>query len=637
MLRHLERHGLADLYQNPLMLRLVGTLADTGAELPRTRGGLLDRVCSVLWPERDEDRFDNHLSRLTEEQVLSSAGAIMAGLLSAGAEAVRLEGPPQDGELGIADFRYLPDTEGARPVLSSKLFQGAGVGRAVPIHRIIAEFLAARWLAKRCDTPRCTAAAARLAATLYDTLDAWAGYAAGPSAWRERRLRELIAVEPRIGGGARAPGSMCPALPCRRAEAAGGRRPFGRLVRPADGASVVQRTRRGARALGMPIIRRSGDARGLPGRPCQDAAFYEHLGRVLDFGRIEPEPTLARAWRITIAARLGGFDLERAQRYQFVVRRVKALEIDRHVRDAVIEVVRPRLEVGSPVRPSSEAHSRDTAPCSLEDLVHVRFSSEGYPTVREILLDWPRVLGHELDLFLAADRALAEALDQARDAGHLDRIDLASLDVLSVSAGEGDELGHGFLPTTRMVAMLWDRVASGDGPRARGLATAWGVSDYLLHRRLHLHALADAAFGGDAIVPALEGLDDRVFWASEARREITRLVQARWSDLPDLQRSWIEAKMRLGPPRRLARDATVTDDEWGVVRDYALFQLLDPVRSAGGALAPETLAELEGIRSRHPDFGPRGSEDDEVRSATIMTPRGHPERLSDAADEVLLS
>ena len=154
VLRHLERHGLANLYENPLMLRLVGTLADTGAELPRTRGGLLDRVCSVLWPERDEDRFDNHLSRLTEEQVLSSAGAIMAGLLSAGAEAVRLEGPPQDGELGIADFRYLPDTEGARPVLSSKLFQGAGVGRAVPIHRIIAEFLAARWLAKRCDTPR---------------------------------------------------------------------------------------------------------------------------------------------------------------------------------------------------------------------------------------------------------------------------------------------------------------------------------------------------------------------------------------------------------------------------------------------------------------------------------------------------
>ena len=154
VLGHLELHGLANLYENPLMLRLVGTLADTGAELPRTRGGLLDRVCSVLWPERDVDRYGSNLSRMNEEQVLSCAGAIMAGLLSAGAEAVRLEGPPQEGELAIADLGYLPDTEGTRPVLSSKLFQGAGVGRAVPIHRVIAEFLAARWLAKRCGTPR---------------------------------------------------------------------------------------------------------------------------------------------------------------------------------------------------------------------------------------------------------------------------------------------------------------------------------------------------------------------------------------------------------------------------------------------------------------------------------------------------
>ena len=473
--------------------------------------------------------------------------------------------------------------------------------------------------------------------SLYDTLDAWAGYAAGPSAWRERRLRELTAVGPESAGEHVLP-EICALLshadaPRLLADVGPSAAWFGPLMGHSSFSG------RGD-VLAPWVCRSFGDPAMLGAclaGACQDAAFYEHLGRVLDFGRIEPEPTLARGWRITIAARLDGFDLQRAQRYQFVVRRVKALDIDRHVRDAVIEVVRPRLEVSIPLRPSSEAHSRDTAPRSLEDLVHVRFSSEGYPTVREILLDWPRVLRHELDLLQAADRALAEALDQARDSGHLDRIDLASLDVLSVSAGEGDELGHGFLPTTRMVAMLWDRVASRDGPRARGLATAWGVSDYLLHRRLHLHALADAAFGVDAIVPALEGLDDRVFWASEARREITRLVQARWSDLPEPQRSWIEAKMRLGPPRRLARDATVRDDEWGVVRDYALFQLLDPVRSAGGTLAPETLAELEGIRSRHPDFEPRGCEDDEVRSATIMTPRGHPERLSDAADEVLLS
>jgi hypothetical protein len=156
VLGHLDAHGISDLYTNPLTLGLMGHVAEIDAQLPATRAALFERVCTLIWSEHDPDRQDSGLGTITEDQALTAAGAIMAGLLLDGAHAASLLGPAQiqDGDVRLADLQLLPGAEAARTVFSSKLFQSVGPGRAKPIHRVIAEFLGARWLAQQARTRR---------------------------------------------------------------------------------------------------------------------------------------------------------------------------------------------------------------------------------------------------------------------------------------------------------------------------------------------------------------------------------------------------------------------------------------------------------------------------------------------------
>jgi hypothetical protein len=152
VLNHLDQNSLADLYRNPLTLGLMGRVAERDAQLPVTRAALFERVCSLIWPEHDANRQDSGLGQLTEDQALSSAGAIMAGLLFAGAEAVSLAGPTQllDGDLRLVDLETLPGASAARAIFSSKLFYSDGVGRAKPVHRSSQNILAlAGWRGRR--------------------------------------------------------------------------------------------------------------------------------------------------------------------------------------------------------------------------------------------------------------------------------------------------------------------------------------------------------------------------------------------------------------------------------------------------------------------------------------------------------
>lgn len=156
VLGHLDQHGLAELYRNPLTLGLMGQVAVHDTHLPLTRAALFERVCKLIWSEHDPERQDGGLGQITEDSALSAASAIMAGLLFAGAEAVSVAGPTQvlDGDVRLADLESLPGAGAVRAIFSSKLFHGVGVGRAEPLHRVIAEYLGARWLAQQATTPR---------------------------------------------------------------------------------------------------------------------------------------------------------------------------------------------------------------------------------------------------------------------------------------------------------------------------------------------------------------------------------------------------------------------------------------------------------------------------------------------------
>jgi hypothetical protein len=156
VLDHLASHSLVELYRNPLTLGLMGRVAESDTLLPATRAALFERVCALVWPEHDPDRQDYGLAQLTEDKALDAAGAIAAGLLFAGAEAASAAGAAQvqQGDLRLADLETLPQAKSARAIFSSKLFHSVGPSRAKPIHRVIAEYLGARWIARQTPTPR---------------------------------------------------------------------------------------------------------------------------------------------------------------------------------------------------------------------------------------------------------------------------------------------------------------------------------------------------------------------------------------------------------------------------------------------------------------------------------------------------
>ncbi|MEH6716517.1 hypothetical protein [Parasphingorhabdus flavimaris] len=156
VLNHLASHSLDELYRNPLTLGLIGRVAESDSELPASRAALFERVCTLVWPEHDPDRQDHGLAQLTQDEALDAAGAIASALLFAGAEAVTAAGAAQvlKSDLRIADLENLPQAKSARAVFSSKLFHNVGPARAKPIHRVISEYLGARWIARQARTPR---------------------------------------------------------------------------------------------------------------------------------------------------------------------------------------------------------------------------------------------------------------------------------------------------------------------------------------------------------------------------------------------------------------------------------------------------------------------------------------------------
>ena len=453
----------------------------------------------------------------------------------------------------------------------------------------------ALWRAKGIDPVQYRMTSSGDHVVLYETLRIWRDYASSPTKWREHRIRQLTATNPVDG-------------------AAQGIQEVVSLLAHGDAASILAKVSPGpawwaplsenvtfegrGNVLAEWLATRLGDFEML--RACvktqpQDIGFYNRLRHALEFEKSGLDPTLVKAWRLLVEAGLTSLGGDRGVRWYSLEKRVREGDIDHGLRKAVVDSLRPRLTVGRPFEwPGiSESDSAETE--TLERLMRVEFDAEGYPAVREVMEAWPADLVEETSLFRIAERALADALDEADDAGHLTVIDRESHDVASVSDYADGTLERGFIPITRLVVRLWDRIAAQDADGARALAKSWRPAKYLLQQRLYIHALSSQAFSGEEVCVALADLDDLVFW-SYARKEIVRLLTARWDDLPTHSRQKLEERISLGPPRSLYWHQTDVDGEWQAVSDHLVFQRLEPLRSAGRALEPETLEALEGIQ-----------------------------------------
>ena len=149
VLGHLARCGIESLYENPLTLRMLGEVAQDDGPLPETRAQLFDQACRVMLREANPRHHqDSHVHR-NEEDLLLAAGAICAAQLLCGRIGV-FDGPNMEtpgGYLNVVDVAEFPFAEAANDALKVRLFQSEGENRFTHVHRVIAEYLGAKWLA----------------------------------------------------------------------------------------------------------------------------------------------------------------------------------------------------------------------------------------------------------------------------------------------------------------------------------------------------------------------------------------------------------------------------------------------------------------------------------------------------------
>lgn len=150
LLATVRERSLGDLIGNPLNLRLLAAFVDRPDDLPRSKADLFRRATNMLRLEHGTGYGNGPLAKLSEEQSLDAAGALMATWLITGSEAIGVTRLSEDGEADLLAFELadLVPTERLAAVLTSRLFRSADESaRRLPLHRTLAEFLGARWLA----------------------------------------------------------------------------------------------------------------------------------------------------------------------------------------------------------------------------------------------------------------------------------------------------------------------------------------------------------------------------------------------------------------------------------------------------------------------------------------------------------
>ena len=143
-----RERDVAGFSENPQTLKLLAEVVGAGGEWPASRKELFEEACARMVREQNEEhRAAKALNNLPDPaDLLDAAGRLCAVQLISGAAGWTLHG--EGNEAYPAPDRCDYDRrEMLWPALATKLFKGVSNTRLAPVHRHIAEFLAARHLA----------------------------------------------------------------------------------------------------------------------------------------------------------------------------------------------------------------------------------------------------------------------------------------------------------------------------------------------------------------------------------------------------------------------------------------------------------------------------------------------------------
>lgn len=148
-----RRHGIEGLLQNPQTLGLLAASIRDG-DLPNTRQETFEFACQKLADEPAKAHRVQWRDRaISIEQILEAAGQLCAALLLSDKAGLALDVESTDAQYPLIDDVLPPEISIAQLATRRKLFIPSpdGEERVIPSHRSVAEYLAARWLARQID------------------------------------------------------------------------------------------------------------------------------------------------------------------------------------------------------------------------------------------------------------------------------------------------------------------------------------------------------------------------------------------------------------------------------------------------------------------------------------------------------
>lgn len=147
LLKNALEFGIDGFLDNPQSLELLVAAVEGGSAWPKSRLELFENACQAMAQERNDEHLIPKDLPENPDLLLDAAGRLSALVLISGAAG--LAGAPRHGDeeypyLGHCEYEH---HEYLNAALATKLFTASN-GRFTPIHRHVAEYLAARHLGK---------------------------------------------------------------------------------------------------------------------------------------------------------------------------------------------------------------------------------------------------------------------------------------------------------------------------------------------------------------------------------------------------------------------------------------------------------------------------------------------------------
>ena len=144
-----HKTGISGILGNPQSLNFL-VEAVASENWPNSRLEIFDRLCRSLLTEHNQEHLMSNSLRRDASSQIGLAGRLFAILLLSGYAGYSLtfNGPSDTEYLSLNEILD-EDQDKCRLILDSKLFEPVSEDRFVPVHRQVAEFLAAKFAANR--------------------------------------------------------------------------------------------------------------------------------------------------------------------------------------------------------------------------------------------------------------------------------------------------------------------------------------------------------------------------------------------------------------------------------------------------------------------------------------------------------